>query len=165
MRKNNFPATVVIVIIFFGAIFLLSGLCTGLFAIEAERTGGGAYAPNHWYEALFIGSFALLPSGLMLWAAIRQIRHGNNKISATLFLIAGVLGILFGLFILMSGINSYVRMSEYAARAGRSYDYRAMSWSLTFTFIFVAIGAWFIKVGLKIFRHKPANLINPETFD
>lgn len=165
MKKNNFPATVVIVIIFFGAILLLSGLCTGMFAVQAGQPGSGSYWIQNWYEAVFIGSFALIPSSFMLWAAIRQIRRGNNKVSGVIFLIAGILSTLFVLFILTAGINSYFRMLEYAARNGSDYHFSNLSRSLLFTLIFVAIGAWLIRVGIKIVRHKSANLINPETFD
>ena len=162
MRKNNFPATVVIVIIFFGAIFLLSGLCTGLFAIEAERTGGGAYAPNHWYEALFIGSFALLPSGLMLWAAIRQIRRGNNKVSGVIFVIAGI---LFGLYGLISLLSSMLQMTTVSSIGFSAPRFGYFVGGLIFALVVLFCSYWLLRVGLKIFQGKPITQINPETFD
>ncbi len=162
MKKNSFPATVIIVILFFGAIFLLSGLCTGLFALEAEFGDGGAYAPSHWYEALFIGSFALLPSGLMLWAAIRQIRRGNNKISGIIFLIAGA---LMGLYGVVGLFGSFLRipilLSSSMTGPARGY----IVGNLLFIIVILFCSFWLLRVSIKILRNKFQDHMRPETFD
>lgn len=161
-RKNNFPATVVIVIIFFGAIFLLSGVCTGIFAIEAEFGDAGAYAPTRWYEAFFIGSFALIPSGVMLWAAIRQIRRGNNKVSGVIFLIAGV---LFGLYGLLSSLGSIFNIMTLSSTSFRGERFGYFLGGVIFAFAVLFCGYWLLRVGLKILKNKSTAHINPETFD
>jgi len=162
-KTNKFPATVIIVIIFAGAIFLLSGLCTGLFAWDAEKTGGGAYSPGHWYEALFIGSFALIPSGLMLWAAIRQMGRGNNKVSGIIFLIAGsAISLIFSLSTFSLVAEVYDATLRSSASSGRLLS--ALT-ALAYILLLLAAGVWLIRVGIKILRNKGQAPIAPETFD
>ena len=166
MKKNSFPATVIIVILFFGAIFLLSGLCTGFFALEAKFGDAGAYyTPSHWYEALFIGSFALLPSGLMLWAAIRQIRRGNNKVSGVIFFIAGGLVTLYGL--LAVGSNAVTLLQQVVSGADNRYGPSVLTnvKFLIVTLLMLAAGIWLFIVALKILRKNKPREVNPETFD
>lgn len=161
-RKNNFPATVIIVIIFFGAIFLLSGLCTGFFMIEAERPNGGSYYLSHWYEAFLFGSITLIPSSLMLWAAIRQIRRGNNKVSGVIFVIAGI---LFGLYGLISLLSSMLQMTTVSSIGFSAARFGYFVGGLIFTLVVLFCAYWLLRVGLKIFQGKSITQINPETFD
>ena len=162
VRKNNFPATVIIVIILAGAIFLLSGLCTGGFAIQAELGEPDAYSPRHWYEALLIGSFALIPSGLMLWAALRQMRRGNTKISGVIFLIAGSLAALMSILNLVDFAGRLLYAITNADMSGRIGPGLL---SLAFVMLMLAAGIWLVYVGIKILRNKGPAPISPETFD
>lgn len=162
MTKNNFPATVVIIIIIFGAIFALSGLCTGVFAWNAEIGGGDAYSPNHWYEAVMIGSVALVPSGLMLWAAIRQARLGNNKVSGVILLIAGVLITLYGL---MSTLGNTFIVASIIFGTPSGFGSTGSVILFALAILTLAAGLWLLRVAIKILRNKPLNDISPEIFD
>ena len=161
-QRNKFPATVIIIIIFAGAIFLLSGLCTGIFAWDAEINETGGYTPNHWYEALFIGSFALIPSGLMLWAALRQMRRGANKISGIIFLIGGVLS---SLLMVMSLISSVSRVLYVASRSNTVSQLPSAIIALVIIALLLAVGLWLVYIGVKILRDKGAVPNAPETFN
>lgn len=161
MTKNKFPATVIIVIIFAGAIFLLSGLCTGVFAWDAEMTGGSAYSPGHWYEALLVGSFALIPSGLMLWAALRQMRRGNNKVTGIIFLIFGGILSLFAALSLLGAVIDIADISSASLRGDFGYTLIGLNVNI----VMLACGIWLIRIAVKILRDKDSKPIDPETFD
>ena len=162
VRKNNFPATVIIVIILAGAIFLLSGLCTGGFAIQAEFGEPDAYSPRHWYEALLIGSFALIPSGFMLWAAIRQMRRGNNKISGVIFLIAGA---LLGLYGLVTFLGFFVRVTGLLSYGFSIYGMAHSLGTFAFAAMILFCAYSLLRVSVTTLKTKSKPPINPETFD
>ena len=162
IQKNNFPATVIIVIILAGAIFLLSGLCTGGFAWQAEMGEPDAYSPRHWYEAVLIGAFALVPSGLMLWAAIRLVRRGNNKISGVIFLIAGALLGLYGLVTLLGFFVRVIDLILYGFSIyGMAYSLGTLAFAAMISFCAYSL----LRVSITIFKNKSQPPINPETFD
>ena len=160
--KNHFQATVIIVITFFGAIFLLSGLLTGLHAWFAADGQKNSFTDALWGDALFIGSFVFLPSGLMVWAGLRQMRRGNNKFSGIIFFIAGAGLGLYGLRSLIQSILfiTSVPLGYFGSRP------------VVFSFIALALavpvilcGYWLLRVSIRILRNKPYPLINPKVFE
>jgi len=165
MAKNNFPATVAIVIIFAGAIFLLSGLCTGMFAIEAGTPGSGSYWFKNWYEAVLFGSVGFVPSGLMLWAGIRQGRRGANKISGIIFSIIGLIGGLLCLYITILNISDVIDHFRFSGSSNLPDHLSLIIWAILIPIIGLLFCAWFIRVGVLILRSGARQDIKPETFD
>ena len=165
LPKNSFPATVAIVLIFAGAILGLSGLCTGIFAWEAEAGRGGDLMPTRWYHAVIWGSFAFIPAGLFFWAALRQWRRGNNKISGALFLIGGLGGVLLCLPTIINIALDIIRETDYRAQKGLPLPTDIIFWGIIIPLIGALLSAWFIYVGIKILRNLGPTQIPPETFE
>lgn len=145
-NPKNFYASTLTIAIIAGLFFALSGACTGLFAWDAEFGQGGGYQPNHWYEALAIGAFGLIPFGLMLWAGVRGVRRGANKTSAIIFLIAGLPFFAYGCL----GFFSLLGEFRHA---------RAPSFVLLLVMLaLLAFGAFLGYTSIRMFMHKPKSL-------
>ena len=165
MAKNNFPATVAIVIIFAGAIFLLSGLCTAIFAVDAENPNTSSMWAMRWYEAIMFGSIVFVPSGLMLWAGIRQGRRGANKISGIIFSIIGLIGGLLCLYITILNISDVIDHFRFSGSSNLPDHLSLIIWAILIPIIGLLFCAWFIRVGVLIIRSGARQDIKPETFD
>lgn len=160
--KNDLPNSIAIIFLIFGTIFVLSGACTGILAWEAEFSEGGGYRVQKWYEAAMFGSIALVPSGLMLWAAIRQTRRGNNKVSGVIFTLAGICILLTGLLFVLYTINT---MQNYREEFSSSIIMLNNIMDLFFPFIITLTGAWLLLVGMNVLRIAMKKEIMPEIFD
>jgi len=121
-------------------------------------------SPRRWYEALMIGSIALIPSGLMLWAALRQMRHGNNKISGIIFLIAGGFILLICLLSASTNTAPFIGLLFGLGVWSGEIESIALFPLLYFTVVLIA-GLWLLRVAIKILRNKTPDVIDPETFD
>ena len=78
-------------------ILLLSGLCTGAFAIDSLNSGpGNNYGPSNVLEALIIGAFGYVPAVMLVWAGFRARKIGSNTLSTILMVLVGlyIIGII-----------------------------------------------------------------------
>ena len=146
-KRKDFYSSAMIIAIIAGLFFALSGACTGLFAWDAEfGQGSGGYGPRHWYEALAIGAFGLVPFGLMLWAGIRGVRRGANKISAIIFLITA-------LPFLFYGFGGFFTLLTELSR-----DYAPSPSILLLPVIGFGFGVLLAYTAIRMFMHKPKSL-------
>lgn len=166
MARNtkSFPATMVIIIIFAGAICLLSGICTGWVAWGAE-TGRHGSPARHWYKAVIWGAMAFIPASLFFWSALRQWRRGNNKTSGIILAVLGLIGsglIVWSIFSVSSDLRRVLRLSD---RVDYSIPISPHIYVLLILSVLAALSLWFVYVGFKIIRLRPDKHIATETFD
>ena len=163
-NTNSFPATMVIIIIFAGAICLLSGICTGWVSWEAETGRHGSLVKN-WHEAVIWGAMAFIPASLFFWSGLRQWRRGNNKTSGIILAILGLIGsgiFVWSIFSVSSDLRRALRLSH---RVDYPIPISPYIYVLLILTVLAALSLWFVFVGFKILRHRPNQRISPETFD
>lgn len=120
--------------------------------------------PRHWYEALIWGAMAFVPAGIFLWAALRQWRRGNNRISGALFFIGGLAGLSICLLTILNIATDIIREIDYRAEKQLPLPTDIIFWGIVIPLIGALMSAWFIYVSIKILRNLKPKPISPETF-
>lgn len=161
LKHNNFRTATGLMLVFGGAFFLLSGACTGLGLFEVFYPAENAEIYFDMFDVIAFGGAVLIPSSLMLWAAIRQIKRGNNQISGTLFLTFGVVFIVMGVFILFSIFGQLNEIRTDISKNRFTYPIIISSLPL----LCFGLGGPVFIAGLKIMRSRRSKIISPETFD